>query len=81
MKILFGSVNVKFEKKNCILKCKKFFCSKLPNSSRKPIKKFLHFKLLTLQNVKFEMSELGVVKRCEIGDDPLQSVIKRKAII
>ena len=25
MKILFGSVNVKFEKKNCILKCKKFF--------------------------------------------------------
>ena len=35
----------------------KFFGLKLPNSSRKPIKKFLHFKILTLQNVKFEMSE------------------------
>ena len=35
----------------------KFFCAKLPNSSRKPIKKDLHFKILTLQNVKFEMSE------------------------
>ena len=51
------------------------------NSSRKPIKKFLHFKLLTLQNVKFQMSELGVVKLCEIGDDPLHSVNKMKAII
>ena len=37
--------------------------------------------MLTLQNVKFKMSELGVVKQCEIGDDPLQSVIKMKAII
>ena len=34
-----------------------FFCSKFPNSMRKPIKKILHFKLLTLQIVKFEMSE------------------------
>ena len=33
------------------------FCLKLPTSSRKPIKRFLHFKMLTLQNVKFEMSE------------------------
>ena len=30
---------------------------KFPNSSRKPIKKFLHFKMLTFQNVKLEMSE------------------------
>ena len=37
-------------KKNCILKCKIFFYLKWPNSSRKPIKKFLHFKMLTLQN-------------------------------
>ena len=30
-------------------------CAKI--SSRKPIKTFLHFKMLTLQNVKFKMSE------------------------
>ena len=29
----------------------------MPNSLIKPIKKILHFKMLTLQNVKFEMSE------------------------
>ena len=32
-------------------------CLKLPNSLKKPIKKILHLKMLTLQNVKFEMSE------------------------
>ena len=55
--------NVKFFS---ILKCK-IFCFKLSDSSRKPIKKFLHFKMLTLQNVSFEMSEYSnmtyVVKR------------------
>ena len=39
-----GSVVVKC-KKNYIWKCKIFFCLKLPNSSRKSIKKFLHFKM------------------------------------
>ena len=34
----------------------KFYGLKLPNSSRKSIKKFSHFKIFTLQNVKFEMS-------------------------
>ena len=29
----------------------------MPNSSGKPIKKILHFKMSTLQNVKFEISE------------------------
>ena len=36
---------------------KNIFCLKLPKSSRKPIKKFLHVKMLTLQNVIFEKSE------------------------
>ena len=39
----------------------KFFFLKLPNSSRKPIKKILHFKMLTLQNVKLEMSKYSNV--------------------
>ena len=34
----------------------KLACLKLPNSSRKSIKKFLHFKFFTFQNVKFEIS-------------------------
>ena len=34
-----------------------FFFFKLPNSSGKPVKKLLHLKMLTLQNVKFKMSE------------------------
>ena len=34
-----------------------FFCLKSPNSSREPIKKFLHFKMLTLQNVKFRVQQ------------------------
>ena len=46
------------------LKCKKrlhfevlkLFCLKLPNSLRKLIKKNLHFKIFTFQNVKFKMS-------------------------
>ena len=29
----------------------------MSNSLRKPVKKFLHLKLLTLQNVRFKMSE------------------------
>ena len=36
----------------------KNFFLKLPNSLRKPNKNFIHFKMLTFQNVKFEMSEL-----------------------
>ena len=36
-----------------ILKCKNFFCLKLPNSSRK----FLYFKKLAFKNVKFKVSE------------------------
>ena len=39
----------------------KFFFLKLPNSSRKPNKKILHFKMLTLQNVKLEMSKYSNV--------------------
>ena len=35
----------------------RIFLLKIPYSSRKPIKKILHSKMLTLQNVKFEMSE------------------------
>ena len=33
------------------------FCLKLPYSSRKSIKKVLHFKMLTFQNAKFDISE------------------------
>ena len=51
-----GSVDVKC-KKNYILKCTKKFCLKLPNSSKKPIKKFLHFKMLKSKNVRFQKSE------------------------
>ena len=34
-----------------------FFCLKWPKSSLENQKKKLHFKMLTLQNVKFEISE------------------------
>ena len=53
-----GSVDVKC-KKNYILKCTKKFCLKLPNSSRKLIKKFLHFKML-------------YTSKCEIGNVRVQ---------
>ena len=49
--------NNSFSEMSVAVKCKKNFCLKLPNSWRKPIKNFLHFKMFTLQNVKFEMSE------------------------
>ena len=42
----------------------KIFCLKLPNSSGKAIKKNLHFKMLTIQNVKFEMSEYTLFLVC-----------------
>ena len=51
----YGSVAVKC-KNFYILKCK-FFLLKIAYTFRKQIKNFLNFKMLTLQNVKFEMSE------------------------
>ena len=54
--ILIGSIAVKCKKKIAFWNVK-IFCLELPNSSKKPIKKSLHFKMLTIQNVKFEMPE------------------------
>ena len=51
-----GTIAVKCKKKIAFWNVN-FFCLKLFNSSRKPIKKLLHLKMLTLQNVKFKMSE------------------------
>ena len=51
MKFYVGSIAVKCKKIH--FEVLKFFGLKLPNSSRKPIKKILHIKMLTLQNVFF----------------------------
>ena len=60
-----GSVAVKC-KKNYILKWKFFFAYTLPNSSRNPIKKFLHFKMsytlkYEIQNVRVQQHNLSKI--------------------
>ena len=50
--------------KKIIFGMEKFFCLKLPNSSRKPIKKILHFKMsysskCKIQNVRVQQHERG----------------------
>ena len=52
---ILGSVVVKC-KKTLRFEVQTFFGLKLPNSLRKSIKKFLHFKFFTFQNAKFEIS-------------------------